>query len=124
MPSLILVDGSAKGAAMTDQRVTTERREENKTILAEMHQKIESMHERLYNGLGKELRQEIKEEISGVRTLVIGILVALILALAGIVIEGRFSSNQSSLENDRSYKAIVDIGAKLEEHIIITGGKP
>lgn len=109
---------------MTDQRVTTERRAENKAVLEDLKQKMDAIHDRVYNGLGMELRQEIKEEVGGVRILVIGILVALILALAGIVVEGRVSANQSSMANEKTYQAIIDIGSKLENHIIITEIKP
>ncbi len=105
---------------MDDRREIPERRAENIGVLAVMQDKINQMHGRLYNGLGKEIRQEVKEEISGLRNLVVGILIALVLALAGIVIEGRVSSNQSSIENAKTYKAIIDVGSRLENHIITT----
>lgn len=109
---------------MTDKRVIPERRAENKAVLIDLQAKMDAVHDRVYNGLGKELRQEIKTEVGAVRSLVIGILVALILALAGIVVEGRVSAGQASTENNRNYQAIVDIGSRLDNHIILTKDKP
>lgn len=111
------------GGNMHDQRVISERRSENKAILEELRYEITKVRDRVFNGLGKDIREEVNKELAGLRNLVIGILVALLLSLAGIVVEGRLSSQQASSENDRNYKAIVDVGAKLEEHIILTEPK-
>jgi hypothetical protein len=105
---------------MAERRKVTERRRENRSVLSKLQKQVEAVHQRVYNGLGKEIRQEVAKELAGMRSLVIGILIALLLSLAGIVIEGRVSSNQSSVENNRNYKAIVDIGSRLENHIIRT----
>ena len=87
----------------------------------ELRKKVDAIHDRVYNGLGKDIRDEVDKEVNGLRNLILGILVTLLLSLAGIVIEGRVSSNQASVENNRNYKAIVDIGSRLENHIIRTG---
>ena len=91
-----------------------------KATEAELREKVDAIHDRVYNGLGKDIRDEVNKEVSGLRNLILGILVALLLSLAGIVIEGRVSSNQVSVENNRTYRAIVDIGSKLENHVILT----
>jgi hypothetical protein len=105
---------------MTERRNTTERRKENRSVLNLLRKQVDAIHTRVYNGLGKEIREEVQKELAGVRKLVIGILVALLLALAGIVVEGRVSTNQSSAENERNYKAIIDISSELRNHIIVT----
>jgi hypothetical protein len=104
----------------TDRRHITERRRENRSVLNQLRKQVEEVHHRVFNGLGKEIREEVQKELAGVRKLVIGILVALLLALAGIIVEGRVSSNQASTENNKNYKAIIDIGSELREHIILT----
>jgi hypothetical protein len=105
---------------MTERRETTERRSENKAVLVDLQDKITAVHNRVYDGLGAELRKEIKEEISSVRNLFFGILIALLLSLVAIIVEGRVSANQVSIENTKNYKAIIDIGSKLQNHIILT----
>ncbi len=107
-----------------ERRKLTERRLENRAVLEDMKKQVDEVHHRVYNGLGLELRKEVKDEIGGVRNLFIGILIAMILSLSAIVVEGRVSANQASSENDRNYRAILEIGSKLENHIIITGAKP
>ena len=98
-------------------------RSDNRLVLEELRDKIDKVHDRVYNGLGKDIREEVSKELAGVRQLVIGILVALLLSLTGIIIEGRMGSSQSSSESDRNYKAIVDIGTRLDNHILQTVGK-
>ena len=104
----------------TERRHTSERRKENRSVLSLLQKQVDAIHTRVYNGLGKEIRDEVAKELAGMRKLVIGILIALLLSLAGIIVEGRVSSNQASAENYRNYKAIVDIGSQLENHIIRT----
>ena len=92
------------------------------------------MHGRIFNGMAKEIREEVanriaeinnklEEKIASVQKLVVGILIALLLSLAGIIVESRVSANQSSIAAEKNYKAIVDIGSKLEAHIILTEPK-
>jgi hypothetical protein len=107
----------------TERRHTTERRKENRSVLSLLQKQVDAIHERVYNGLGKEIRDEVAKEVGGLRALVVSILVALLVSLAGIVITGQLNSNTRSAENDRNYKAIIDIGSRLENHIIITGIK-
>lgn len=102
------------------ERRKTTRRVRDVVSLTRLQNQIDAIHSRLYNGLGFELRKEVKEEISGVRNLFIGVLVALMLSLVGVVVEGRISSKQATVENDRNYKAIIDIGSRLDNHIIRT----
>ena len=92
----------------------------NDQAISDLQKRIDSIHDRVYNGIAKEIRQEVKQEIDGVRKLTIGILIAVLISLAGIVVEGRFSSVQASMENTKNYEAILDIGSKLQNHIITT----
>jgi len=96
------------------------RRKPATVSLDRLQDRVDAIHDRIYNGLGMEIRNEVKEEICAVRNLFIGVLIAVMLALAGVVIEGRVSSGQATSENDRNYKAIIDIGSRLENHIIRT----
>lgn len=88
--------------------------------------KVEQLHGRIFNGMAKEIRDEVaskieaindkmERKISSVQTLVIGILIAVLLSFAGIIIEARVSSNQAS-------KAIIDLGQRLTSHILM--GEP
>ncbi len=67
------------------------------------------MHGRIFNGLGKELRDEIHKEVDSVRKIVITILCVIFAGIVGIVIEGRFSTAARSKENDRNYKAVLQM---------------
>jgi hypothetical protein len=102
---------------MAEQRKDGQRREDDRKALEKLNLKMEEIHHRVYNGLGQELRQEVGKELSGMRRLVIGILIALLLSLAGIIVEGRTSSTTASQENLRNYKAIVDLEMKLDYHL-------
>jgi len=51
-------------------------------------------------------------------------LVSVLLIFAGIVVEGRISSNRNSEENLKTYKAILNLESALQEHIIQTGRIP
>lgn len=91
---------------------------------ADMQSQINEIHGRVFNGLGLELRKEIRDEtnilhrkIGTLYKSAGGLLVALLLIFAGIIIEGRASARQSSEENMRNYKAIVDVEKKLEMHM-------
>lgn len=48
---------------MSDQRVTTERRADNKAILSDLRDKLDKVHDRVFNGMPKEIRAELKIEI-------------------------------------------------------------
>ncbi len=92
--------------------------------IAEMQTRINEIHDRVFNGLGLELRREIRDEtnilhrkIGTLYKSVGGLLVALLLIFAGIIIEGRISASKSSEENMRNYKAIVDVEKALELHM-------
>jgi hypothetical protein len=104
---------------MIDRRMTN-RRELDQVTVTRLQAQIDEIHTRVYNGLGKELRQEVARGLAATNRLVMGILIALLLSLAGIIIEGRWSANQATAENDRNYKAIIDIGSRLDNHIIRT----
>jgi hypothetical protein len=84
---------------------------------ARVAKQIEEVHARVFNGLPMEIRKEVKDEIGKVNRLIVSILLAMFLALAGIVVEGRVSSSQASAENAKNYRAIIDIGAKLDKHV-------
>jgi len=94
-----------------------------KSTEAKIQERLDAIHDRVYNGLGKDIRDEVNKEVSGLRNLILGILIALLLSLAGIIIEGRVSSNQISMENNRNYKAIVDVASELRNHIILSEPK-
>ena len=103
--------------------VTTTKKRVRKTVpideiqnerIDNIQTKIGEMSERVFNGLGKEIREEVKKEIDGVRFLVISVLISMLLGLTGIIIEGRLSTNQSAQENTRNYKAILDIQTEIQ----------
>jgi hypothetical protein len=89
---------------------------------------VHEMHRRVFNGMAKEILKEVDEKVEKIREtvdkrldgvdkklgssqkLVIGVMIAILLALAGIVIESRVS-------NEKNYKAIIDIGTELSNHI-------
>jgi hypothetical protein len=117
-----------------DERRLAERRHDIETLsrLSEKVTKIENtvdkLHGRIFNGMAKEIRDEVSERIEkvndklekkivSVQKLVVGIIIALLVSLAGIVIESRWASSQSSDENMRNYKAILDLNAALTKHI-------
>lgn len=101
-----------------EERRTATRRSSDILTADRLQRQVDEMHTRIFNGLGKELRQEMKDEIGGVRNLFIGVLVSLLVIFGGIVVEGRVSAGQASSENNRNYKAIVDLSLKLEQHIL------
>lgn len=78
---------------------------------------IKDIKMRVFNGMSLELRHEIARSVGGVRTMVIGILISMLLGLSAIVIEGRISANAATTENMRNYKAILDLDAKVDRHI-------
>jgi len=79
--------------------------------LEKMEKAVDRIENRVFNGLGKELHKEI----SGVRNLVVGVLVSILLGLAGIVIEGRINTNNRSEENKQNYEAVLKIESKILE---------
>ena len=93
---------------------------ENARLLevARITKQVEAVHDRVFNGLGKELREEIHKEIGKVTKILIAILTGLILLLGGVIVEGRFSSTRSTEESQRNYKALMDIGNRLQLHIL------
>jgi hypothetical protein len=110
---------------MSDQdRRTSIRRAEEREAYARLQRQVDEVHARVFNGLGKDLRNEIKAEVEKVNAKAWALLVALLLIFAGIIVEGRVSSNTSSTENLRNYKAIVELESKIENHIIQTGTNP
>jgi hypothetical protein len=108
---------------MTDERLYNVRRSEDIIAFDKMQEKIDQMHSRVYNGLGKELREEVKKETTRLSNRLWAVIMVIVIALAGIVIQGRMSSNQASMENDRNYKAIIDLGERVTEHIYMTEPK-
>jgi hypothetical protein len=92
-------------------------REEQEKRLSEIETDIKEIRKRIFNGLAQELRQEVDKSVGGVRAMVIGILISMLLGLAGIIIEGRISSGASTDENMRNYKAILELDQKVDEHI-------
>jgi hypothetical protein len=89
---------------------------------------VDKLCGRIFNGMAKEIRDEVSEKIrevndklekkiGAVQKLVIGILIALLLSLAGIVIESRMAASVSSEESTRNYKAILDLNNALTKHI-------
>jgi hypothetical protein len=103
---------------MADQRITTEYHSENKAILVELRDKLEKMRDRIYNGLGKEIREEVKEEIDKLSARLWALLSALFISLIAIVVTVLLSTGARSMENDRNYKAIINIGARLDTHLM------
>jgi len=71
----------------------------------------------VYNGLGKELRSEVGSEVKKTGNLVVGILVSLLLALSGVIIEGRVSASQAQLSNDKNYEALMLLDKRLAVHL-------
>jgi tetrahydromethanopterin S-methyltransferase subunit G len=78
---------------------------------------IKEIKKRVFNGMALELRREIERSVGGVRTMVIGILISMLLGLSAIVIEGRISANAATQENLLNYKAILDLDMKVDRHI-------
>lgn len=60
---------------------------------------------------------EVKKEIVGITKIGVSILVGIIMMLAGVVITGNLTSSKSSDENNRNYKAILNLDLKLEKHM-------
>jgi hypothetical protein len=103
-----------------NRRHTTERRKENRSVLALLQKQVDAIHTKVFNGFPKEIRAEVKIEIDKLRSMLWGLLASLFIALIAIVVTVLISSSNRSLENERNYKAIVEIGSRLENHIIQT----
>jgi hypothetical protein len=82
---------------------------------------VKEIRKRVYNGLGAELRAEVEKGLARTNTLVVSILISVLLALAGIVVQNRVEANQHTLESDRNYTAIMQLDKKLEIHLIQSG---
>jgi low affinity Fe/Cu permease len=100
---------------------------------------LAKVHDRVFNGLGQELREEVsyamgsfrvevvkllddarkerREDISELRKLVIGVIVSMAILLGGVVLQNQISSAARSNENNRNLDAIKDLGVKLDLHI-------
>ena len=65
---------------------------------------------------------EVKKEIAGITKIGVSILVGIIMMLAGVVITGNLTSSKASEENNRNYKAILNLDLKLERHMDRTTG--
>ena len=89
----------------------------------ELAKKVEEVRTRVYNGLAKEIREEVKQEISGIQKLILGLLISIVLTFGGIIAAGQWAASKATDESMRNYKAIVEIGEKLNAHIIISGGR-
>jgi hypothetical protein len=109
--------GGQQGGVMMEQRVMGERRTNDGSMLAKVH-------DRVFNGLSKEIREEVAKEIDKVNAKLWAVLASLFIALIGIVITIGLTSTSRSMENERTYRAIVDIGSQLENHIITTMERP
>jgi hypothetical protein len=86
----------------------------------EVEADIKAIKMRVFNGMALELRHEIERSVGGVRSMVIGILISILLGLSAIVIESRISANAATAENLRNYKAIIDLDMKVDRHIEAT----
>jgi hypothetical protein len=75
----------------------------------------------VFDGLGKELEEKLHNEIGKITKILIAVLVGLMMLLGGIIVEGRVTAGRASAENDRNYKAILDVDAKLDKHVWQTG---
>jgi hypothetical protein len=102
---------------MSEQRVITERRSDNRNVLVELQKKVDAIHDRVYDGMPAEIRGELAKEISKLNTRLWGLLSALFMALIAIVVTVLISSGARSMENQRNYKEIIDIGARLDIHL-------
>jgi hypothetical protein len=107
---------------MNEERRSSYRRAEDREMHGNFQRQIDEIHCRVFNGLGKELRNEVKEDFDKVHrkigTLyksIGGLLLALLMIFAGILIEGRFTAQKASDENLRNYKAILDLELKIEK---------
>jgi hypothetical protein len=103
-----------------EKRVTPERRAQNKQVFDELRTQVSEVHHRVYNGLGKEIRDEVSKEIKVINTRLWTVLASLFIALIGIIITISVTSATRSAENEKSYRAIIDIGSELRNHIILT----
>ena len=81
---------------------------------------VAAVHERVFNGLGKEIREEVANEIKGLNAKLWALLTSLFITLIAIVVTVLISTTSRSMENDKNYKAIVDIGSRLENHLLNT----
>jgi tetrahydromethanopterin S-methyltransferase subunit G len=91
------------------------KRESDDTRLDRIEREIGEIRARVYNGLASEIRKEMDKSLDSIRGLIIGILISLLLALAGIIVESRFSNSAATAENMRNYKAIVDLQTQVEK---------
>jgi hypothetical protein len=104
----------------TERRRITERRRENRSVLTLLRKQVDAIHTRVYNGLGKEIREEVRIEIDKLNTKLWAFLSALFIALIAIVVTVLISSANRSMENTKNYQAIIEIGSQLRNHIILS----
>lgn len=81
---------------MSDQQ-RSERRH-NDSLLQILLDRTQRIEDRVFDGLGKELREEVKHEIDKLRGLLITVLISLLICFAGIIIESRVSANYRDSE--------------------------
>ena len=96
---------------------------DSQAALEKLEDKVELIRDRVYNGLGKEIRDEVSKTIGKINDKLWAVLASLFIALIGIIITVAVTSSNRSVENNRNFKAIVDIGSHLENHIILTEPK-
>lgn len=101
---------------MKERRVSN-RRTVDIVTAARLESRLEEIYHRVFNGLGNELRKEVKEEIASVRNLFIGFIVTLVVLLAGVVMQGVWSSGKATAENNRNLEAIYALDKKIDMHI-------
>jgi hypothetical protein len=95
---------------------------------------LQRIHDRVYNGIPAEIREEVREEVfrletkfseamndvkkevRGILKMTMGILGGLFLLLAGNVILGQLNSNTRGQENNRNLEAIQSVERALELH--------
>lgn len=87
------------------------------TRLNRIEREVGEIRSRVFNGLASEIRKEMDQAIGGLRNLVVGILIALFLAMAGSIIADRASQASATAENTRNYKAIMELVDKLDDHV-------
>jgi hypothetical protein len=93
---------------------------ERRAISRESDRRLIRIEKRVFNGLSAELRAEVKKEIAGITKIGVSILVGIIMMLGGIVVTGNITSAKATNENNRNYKAILDLDLKLEKHMVHT----
>lgn len=105
---------------MEEDRRKAERRtnvELTEDRVANLEDAVESIKARVYNGLGKELRKEVADGLQQNTRIMLGILVAMVLAMAGFIINGGISSRRTEDYNTKLYSAILQLDKKIDIHL-------